>query len=88
MENWKMWIKIKKLFRYHIQKGNDSITPVKCDIRWAFEHWKRADGAMARFLDRHNFKTIKSMNIVQAKILDQLADREAENSAVISHLNV
>jgi hypothetical protein len=83
-----MWIKIKKLFRYHIQKANDSVKPVQCDMRWAFDHWKKAEGAMARYLDRHDFKTIKSMNIVQSKVLDQLADREAENSAVLSHLSV
>lgn len=23
MEHWKMWIKIKKLFKYHIEKGNN-----------------------------------------------------------------
>lgn len=22
MEHWKMWIKIKKLFKYHLEKGN------------------------------------------------------------------
>jgi hypothetical protein len=57
-------------------------------MRWAFDQWKKADGSMARYLDRHDFKTIKSMNIVQSKVLDQLADSEAENSAVITHLNV
>jgi len=64
MNQWKMWIKIKKLFKYHIQKANDSVTPVKCDISWAFSQWKKADSSMARYLDRHDFKTIKGMNIV------------------------
>ena len=87
MEHWKMWIKMKKLFKYHLTKGNDSVQSVKCDLRWAFAHWRKSDGNMASWLDRHNFKFMKSMNIVQAKVLDSLAEREAENSAVISHLN-
>jgi hypothetical protein len=87
MEHWKMWLGVKKLFRYHLQKANDSIQPIKCDMRWAFDHWRRADGAMAGYLDRHGFKVNKTMNIMQARVLDQQAEREAENSAVISHLN-
>ena len=65
-----MWIKMKRLFKYHIVKANASVTSVVCDMRWAFDQWKKADSSMATFLDRHDFKTIKSVNIKQAKVLD------------------
>ena len=35
-EHWKMWIKMKRLFRYHLIKANDYVTPLKADMRWAF----------------------------------------------------
>jgi len=35
-EHWKMWIKIKRLFKYHMIKANDYVTPIKADMRWCF----------------------------------------------------
>lgn len=42
-DHWVMWYKIKKLFRYHMRFCGDRATPVKCDLRWAFNMWKFND---------------------------------------------
>lgn len=87
-EHWKMWIKMKRLFKYHMIKGNDYVTPIKADLRWCFNQWRKADKLMLNHLEKKTFAGLETRNVSQAKVLDVLADREAENSAIISHLNM
>ena len=87
-EHWRMWIGVKRIFKYHLRKCNNSIKPVLCDLYHAFERWKRGDAEMVRQLDTFDFAELADMNIEQSKVLDGLADREAEDSAVINHLNL
>lgn len=42
-DHWVFWIKIKRLFKYHMRSSNDRLEPVKCDLRWAFNMWKLND---------------------------------------------
>lgn len=86
--HWVFWIKIKRLMKYHLRFANHSVQPVLCDLRWAFEKWKRSDRDKAAYLDTFDFEELADMNIKQAKGIDLLADKEAENSAMINHLNI
>lgn len=62
-EHWKMWIKIKRLFKYHMIKANDSCIPIKADMRWCFNQWKKADRMMFDHLERKNFAWLQSRNV-------------------------
>lgn len=86
--HWVFWIKIKRLMKYHLRFANHSVQPVLCDLRWAFEKWKRSDKDKAAYLDTFDFEELADMNVKQAKGIDLLADREAENSTMINHLNI
>jgi hypothetical protein len=42
-DHWKMWVRIRKLLRYHLNLANDSVQYMRADLRWAFEKWRRCD---------------------------------------------
>lgn len=86
-DHWVMWLKVKRLMKYHLNFANASVQAVKCDIRWAFEKWKKADANFANYLSKMDNQTLQQMNCKQSDLLNKLADREAEDGAMISHLN-
>ena len=47
IEHWKMWLKFRKLMRDKLRFANNSITPVICDIQWAFNKWHNGDKKFA-----------------------------------------
>lgn len=71
---------------YHLRFCNNQVAPVRCDIRWAFDKWKKADANFATNLHQKDYKYLQIKAIGQSKALDELADREAESSAIINHL--
>ena len=88
LEHWKKWIATKRLFNYYVKEGNNQTMFGKCDLNWAFKKWLNADAQMVEYLGRQNQKDLKNSNIVQAKMLDRLANREAEDCAILNHLNL
>jgi len=88
MEHWKMWIAVKKMFKYYIEFGNAQVTFGKCDMRWAFQKWRRSDEVVAGGLRKKKYRVLTNMNNEQTKVLEKQAMREAENSTVINHMNV
>ena len=50
-DHWTKWIKVKRLMKYHLRFCNNTVEYVKCDLRWAFERWKRGDLEMSAFLE-------------------------------------
>ena len=85
-DHWVFWLKVKRVMKYHLRFCNNQIAPVKCDIRWAFDKWRKGDVNFAANLDRKDYKYLKVKAISQSKTLDSLADQEAESSAIINHL--
>lgn len=88
LEHWKKWIATKNLFNYYVKEGNNVTQFGKCDLNWAFKKWLNADHQMHEYLGRQNLIELKNMNIIQAKMLDRLANREAEDCAILNHLNL
>lgn len=43
---------------------------------------------MHEYLSQNNLKDLKNMNLIQAKMIDRLANREAEDCAIMNHLNL
>ena len=86
-DHWVFWLKVKRVMRYHLRFSNNQVQPVKCDIRWAFDKWKRGDLEGAERLNRRTYNRLQVQNLQQSKGLDKLAEHEAENSAIINHLN-
>jgi len=87
-DHWVFWLKVRKVMKYHLRFCNNQVQPVRCDIRWAFDKWKRGDVNFAAKLDTYDYEELQEMNVKQSKALDKLADAEAENSAIINHLNI
>ena len=56
---------------------NDTVKPVKCDLRWAFDKWKRGDYLSGQTLSRCNFVKLKSKNLKEMEHLNKLANDEA-----------
>ena len=52
MEHWKMWIAVKRLFKYTIEFGNANVQWGLCDIRWAFDKWRKADETISKGLGK------------------------------------
>ena len=61
-DHWRKWIQIKRLMTYHLRYCNNAVEDVKCDIRWAFEKWRRGDSEMAAYLDQQDFSTLADKN--------------------------
>ena len=88
MEHWKMWIKIKKLFKYHLEKANNQVDFGKCDMSWAFKKWRRSEFETKNVLDRMTWKKLCTLNIKQSYILESCARSEAINNTALTHLQL
>lgn len=66
MEHWKMWIKIKKLFAFHLDKCNNQVQFGRCDIYWAFSKWKKSEFDTKNVLDRMTWQKLCTLNIKQS----------------------
>jgi antirestriction protein len=86
-DHWVFWIKVKRVMKYHLRFSNLMVKPVKCDIRWAFDKWRRGDMINANRLSRMDYNKLQVINIDQSKGLDKLAENEASNSVTINLLN-
>ena len=42
--------------KYQLRFCNNQIAPVKCDIRWAFDKWKKGDADFGANLHRKDYK--------------------------------
>ena len=62
-QHWRMWIKVKRLMKYHLRKCNHQLQPIKADLMWAFDKWKRSDAEKAAHMDTFNFQYNKDHNI-------------------------
>jgi len=47
---------------YYLRLANNSVEHVKCDMRRAFEKWKRGDVEMANHLDTRDFLGLADRN--------------------------
>lgn len=63
LEHWKMWINIKRLFKFYIEFGNSSVQYGKCDMRWAFDKWRRSDEVQAGSLRKFWYQKLTDLNI-------------------------
>jgi hypothetical protein len=54
-DHWVFWLKVKRVMKYHLRFCNNQVQPVKCDIRWAFDKWKRGDVNNAAALGRKDY---------------------------------
>ena len=86
-DHWVFWLKVKRVMKYHLRFCNNQVQPVKCDIRWAFDKWKRGDVNNAAQLSRKDYNWLQLKNVDQSKGLDKLAEHEAGNSSIINNLN-
>jgi len=51
-DHWVFWIKVKRQMKHVLNYCNASTQPVKCDISWAFNKWKRGNFVAAQALNR------------------------------------
>jgi len=63
LELWKDWLKYKKLFRHYLEYANSCVEFGKCDMRWAFEKWRRADDLMAGALFKKTYDELTDVNL-------------------------
>lgn len=57
-DHWVFWLKVRKVMRYHLRFCNNQVRPVRCDIRWAFDRWKRGDVNFAKKLDTYDYEEL------------------------------
>ena len=61
-DHWRMAIKMKKLMRYHLNKCNNQVMPIKCDLMQAFRKWKNSDFIFQNYLDRTDKLSLQVKN--------------------------
>lgn len=50
-DRWRMYIKIKKLVRYHLRIIENKLAPVRADLQIAFARWKAKNENSIRTLN-------------------------------------
>lgn len=60
---WLMWIKVRKVLKYYLRLGNNSVQYFKCDMRYAFDKWKKSDKLRIASLMGKPTKYSKAVNI-------------------------
>lgn len=85
--HWVMWNKVRKIMKYYLRLSNCSVQYIKCDMRKAFDRWKKNDYRRIETLMSKPVAHSMAINIKQSDILFKLADEEAKCNVVLKDLN-
>lgn len=85
--HWVMWNKMRKVMKYYLRLGNNSVQYFKCDMRYAFDKWKKSDRLRIESLMSKPTNYSLAVNIVQSDQLHKLAKQESDNSIILKGLN-
>lgn len=87
-DHWVLWLKMRKLMKYHLRATHNMLSPDKADLWIAFKRWYNSDKNLEKHLGKFMKKDLQGMVVKQAKQLDELADIEGENAGMINYLNL
>lgn len=86
-DHWAMWLKVRKLMRHYLRFCNLNVQEFRCDIRRAFDKWKRADRVRMQGLMSQPLAQIMAIQTRQANALNKLAEQEANGGLMLRHLS-
>lgn len=86
-DHWKMMIALRKIMRHWLNYSNNRVQFGKADMQEAFSRWRTGDVRMAIALDRQPREYLVRQNLKQSNELIRIANQEADNEGLLSHLN-
>ena len=78
-DRWKMYVAMRKLFRYEFKYSQNQVHNVKADLQFAFNKWKQGPSRLTNELWKLPLETITELAVRSTQQVGKCSEQLAEN---------
>lgn len=85
---WVLFVKMRKLVKYHLNNMQNKLTPVKADLSIAFNRWQFQTGRSHLALNGLDKEVLIAKAAEAQRKVDQLQDRTDDTEEYLGHMGM